>query len=89
MKNQRVEEYGTKEQQSKLYRGKKQECHMCLSQNLNPEKTAASMAMLEHMLEARSWKEGRGLADDGSYRICTENSETVEHLAAGFTKLIH
>ena len=66
VKNQRVEEYGTKEQQSELYRGKKQECHMWLSQNLNPEKTAASMTMLEHMLEATSWKDGRGLTDNGS-----------------------
>ena len=28
VKNQMVEEYGTKEQQSKLYRGQEQECHM-------------------------------------------------------------
>ena len=41
VKNQRIEEYGTKEQQSKLYREQEQECHVCLSQNLNPGKTAA------------------------------------------------
>ena len=31
VKNQRIEEYGTKEQQSKLYREQEQECHVCLS----------------------------------------------------------
>ena len=39
------------------------------------------------MVETRSWKEARGLTDDGSCRICTQHSETVEHLAAGCTKL--
>ena len=87
VKNQRVEEYGTKEQQSKLYRGQEQECHVWLSQNLNPGKTAAIMTMLEQMVETRSWKEARGLTDDGSCRICTQHSETVEHLVAGCTKL--
>ena len=87
VKNQRVEEYRTKEQQSKLYRGQEQECHVWLSQNLNPGKTAAIMTMLEQMVETRSWKEARGLTDDGSCRICTQHSETVEHLVAGCTKL--
>ena len=39
------------------------------------------------MAETRSWKEARGLTDDGSCRICTQHSETVEHLVAGCTKL--
>ena len=60
---------------------------MWLSQNLNPGKTAAIMTMLEQMVETRSWKEARGLTDDGSCRICTQHSETVEHLVAGCTKL--
>ena len=42
-----------KEQQSKLYRGKEQEYHMWLSQNLNPEKMTAIMAMVEQMVETR------------------------------------
>ena len=87
VKNQRVEEYGTKEQQSKLYRGQEQDCHVWLSQNLNPGKTAAIMTMLEQMVETRSWKEARGLTDDGSCRIYTQYSETVEHLVAGCSKL--
>ena len=87
VKNQRIEQYRTKEQQSKLYREEEQKCHMWLSRNLNPGKTAAIMTMLEQMVETRSWKETRGLTDDGSCRICTQHSETVEHLVAGCTKL--
>ena len=87
VKNQRVEEYETKEQQSKLHRAQEQECHVWLSQNLNPGKTTVVMTMLEQLVETRSWKEARGLTDDGSSRICTQHSETVEHLIAGCTKL--
>ena len=39
------------------------------------------------MVETRSWKEVRGMTDDGSCRIRTQYSETVEHLVAGCTKL--
>ena len=87
VKNQRVVEHRTKKQQRKLYRGQEQEFHVWLSQNLNPGKTVAIMTMLEQMVETRSWKEARGLTDDGSCRICTQHSETVEHLVAGCTKL--
>ena len=45
------------------------------------------MTMLKQMVETRSWKEARGPTDDGSCRICTQHSETVEHLVAGCTKL--
>ena len=76
-----------KEKQFKLYGGHEQECHVWLSQNLNPGKTAAIMTMLEQMVETRSWKEARELTDDGSCRICTQHSETVEGLVAGCTKL--
>ena len=77
----------TKEQQSILYRGQEQEYHVWLSENLNHGKMAAIMTMLEQMVETRSWKEARGLTDDGSCRICTQHSETVEHLVVGCTKL--
>ena len=87
VRNQRVEEYVTKEQQSILYRGQEQEYHLWLSENLNPGKMAIIMTMLEQMVETRSWKEARGLTDDGSCRICTQHSETVEHLVVGCTKL--
>ena len=39
------------------------------------------------MVETRSWKEARGLIDDGRRQICNQHSETVEHLVAGCTKL--
>ena len=86
-KKQRIDEYGRKEQQSKLYREQEQGCHIWLSQNLNSGKTAAIMTMLEQIVETRSWKEPRGLIDDGRCRICIQHSETVEHLVAGCTKL--
>ena len=47
MKKQRIYEYRRKEQPSKFYREQEQECHVWLSQNLNPGKTAAIMTMLE------------------------------------------
>ena len=87
MKKQRIHEYGRKKKQSKLYREQEQECHIRMSQNLNPGKTAAIVTMLERMVETRSWKEARGLIDDGRCRICNQHSETVEHLVAGCTKL--
>ena len=54
MKKQRIDENERKEQQSKLYREQEQKCHVWLSQNLNPRKTAAIMTMLEQMIETRS-----------------------------------
>ena len=41
------------------------------------------MTMLEQMVETRSWKRARGLAEDGRCRVCKEQNETVEHLVAG------
>ena len=61
--------------------------HVRLSQNLNPRKTAAIMTILEQMVETRSCKEARDAFDDGRCQICNQNSETVEHLVAGCTKL--
>ena len=46
MKKQRIDEYGRKDQRSKLYREQEQECHVWLFQNLNPGKTATIMTML-------------------------------------------
>ena len=39
------------------------------------------------MVETRSWKKAKRLTDDGSCRICTHHSETIDHLVAGCTKL--
>ena len=44
------------QKKSKRYRDQEQECHMWLSQNLNPKKTPANMTMLEQMAETRAWK---------------------------------
>ena len=73
MKKQRIDEYGRKKQQSKLYRTQEQECHVWLSQNSNPRKIAATSTMLEQMLETRSSKEARGLIDDGRCQICNQH----------------
>ena len=45
------------------------------------------MTMMEKMVETRSWKEARGLIEDGNCRICRNFSEIVKHLVAGCTKL--
>ena len=45
------------------------------------------MTMLEQIVETRLWEEARGLTDDGSCKIYTQHSETVEHLVAECTKL--
>ena len=83
----RTESYQAKEQQSKVYSEREKECHLWLTQNLNPRKTAAFMTMLELMVDTRSWKQTRGLMKDGRCRVCFEHSETVEHLVAGCQKL--
>ena len=70
-----------------MYREQEQECHVWMSQNLKPGKTAAVVTMLERMVEIRSWKEARWLIDDGRCQICNQHSETVEHLVVGCTKI--
>ena len=87
MKARRTESYQAKEQQSKVYSEQDKECHLWLTQNLNPRKTAAIMTMLEQMVETRSWKQTRGLMEDGRCRVCFQHSETVEHLVPGCQKL--
>ena len=83
MKKQRIDEHGRKEEQSKLYREQEQECHVRLSQNLNPGKIAAIMIMLKQMVETRSWKEARGLIDDGRCRICNQQQSNEQSLHVG------
>ena len=85
--NQRIEHYGIKDQQSQLYRSQEKECHVWLTQNINPGKTAALMIILEQMVETRAWKKVRGLIDENSCRVCNQYPETVENLAAGCAKL--
>ena len=83
----RIESCQAKEQQSKFYSEQEKECHLWLTQNLNLRKTAAIMMMLEQMVETRSWKQTRGLIEDGRCRVCFQHSKTVEHLIAGCQKL--
>ena len=79
----RIEIYRTKEQQSQFYQEQEEECHVWLSQNLHGRKTSSIMTMLEQMVETKSWKVSRGLAQDRRYRVCHERDETVEHIVAG------
>ena len=58
-----------------------------MSHDLNSGKAAAIMTILEQMVNTKSWKEARGLIDDGRCSIRNQNSETVEHLVSGCTKL--
>ena len=39
------------------------------------------------MVEKKTWKEEKGLIDDGICKIWTLYSETLEHLVAAYTKL--
>ena len=87
VKARRIESYQAEEQQSKVYSEQKKECHLWLTQNLNPRKKATIMTMLEQMVEMRSWKQTRGLMEDGKCRVCFQHSKTVEHLIAGHQKL--
>ena len=87
MKARRIEIYQAKEQQSEVYSEQEKECHLWLTQNLNLRKTAAIMAMLEQMVETRSWKQTRGLMEDWRCRVCFQHSKTVEHFVAGCQKL--
>ena len=52
-------------------------------QNLHGRKTSAIMTMLEQMVETRSWKVSRGLAQDKQCKVCHERDGTVEHIVAG------
>ena len=40
------------------------------------------MSILEQMVEAKSWKASRGLAECSKCRLCDQQRETVEHLLA-------
>ena len=81
--SRRIEIYKTKEQQSQVYREQEEECHSWLGQNLHGRKTSSIMTMLEQMVETRSWKVSKGLAQDKQCRVCHERDETVEHIVAG------
>ena len=79
----RIEIYKTKVQQSQFCQEQEEECHLWLKQKLHGRKTSSIMAMLEQMVETRSWKTARGLTQDKRCRVCYERDETIEHLVAG------
>ena len=83
IEQKRREEYLDKQMQSEIFRKQDESCNLWLRQNLTPRKTASVMTMLEQMVETKSWKASRGLADCSKYRLCGQHRETVEYLLAG------
>ena len=57
---QRKEHYRQKELQDEVYRKRHESCNMWLKQSLDPRKTAATVNMMEKMIETRVWKVSRG-----------------------------
>ena len=82
IKQTRIEMYESKEQQNRLFKEQEPECHLWLTKNPHPRKTSSIMSMLEQMIETKSWKVARELAEDGMCRVCYEQIETVGHLVA-------
>ena len=81
--SRRIEIYKMKGQQSQVYREQEEDCHSWLGQNLHGRKTSSIMTTLEQMVETRSWKVSRGLAQDKQCRVCHERHETLEHIVSG------
>ena len=48
--------------QSEIFRKQHESCKLWLRQNLTPRNTASVMALLEQMVETKSWKASGGLA---------------------------
>ena len=82
-KAKRIEIFRMKEQRSQFYLEQEEEYDVWLSQNLHGRKTSSMMTMLEQMVETKSWKVSRGLAQDRRCRVCHERDETVEHIVVG------
>ena len=83
IEQKRREEYLDKQMQSEIFRKQNESCNLWLRQNLTPRKTASVISMLEQMIETKSWKASRGLAECSKCRLCGQQRETVEHLLAG------
>ena len=79
-----IEKYKQKQFQSEAFSKQETECHMWLECNLDPRKTAAIVNLQEQMVETKSWKVSRGIADGGDMcRLCGSFRETIHHLLAG------
>ena len=79
-----IEKYKQKQFQSETFSKQETECHMWLECNLDPRKTAAIVKLQEQMVETKSWKVLRGIADGGDMcRLCGSFRETGHHLLAG------
>ena len=83
VKEKRKEEYLEKQMQSEIFRKQDESCNLWLRQNTTSRKTASVMTMLEQMVETKSWKASRGLAEYSKCRLCGQQRETVELLLAG------
>ena len=83
IEQKRREEYLDKQMQSEIFRKQNESCNLWLRQNLTPRKTASVISMLEQMIETKSWKASRGLAECSKCRLFGQQRETVEHLLAG------
>ena len=60
-----MEKYEQKQFQSETFSKQETECHMWRECNLDPRKTAAIVNLQEQMVETKSWKVSRGIADRG------------------------
>lgn len=79
-----IEKYKQKQFQIETFSKQETTYHIWFECNLDPRKTAAIVNVQEQMVETRSWKVSRGLADGGDMCIlCGSFRETVHHLLAG------
>ena len=63
---------------SKIFRKQDESCNLWLRQNLRPRKTASVMTMQEQMVETKSLKTSRRLAECSKCRLCGKQKEKVE-----------
>ena len=69
--------------QNEIYNKQDKKCNIWLEQNLTPRKASVIMSVIEQMVEARAWKEVRGVTENRQCRLYQEQRETVQHLLAG------
>lgn len=69
--------------QSNISRKQDESCNLWLRKNLTPRKTASVKNILEQMVESKSWKASRVLAECSKCILCGHQKETVEHFITG------
>ena len=66
-----IEKYKQKQFQSEAFSKQETKCHMLLEFNLDPTKKASIVNLQGQMVETKSWKVSRGIADGGDMcRLC-------------------